>query len=625
MTENRTLKAAGQDRTLNVSEDLTDIRDRIYEPTLLALKVTLSPPELPKNAILDQLSEGACTGFALAAVINLQNHRRRLEGADDVPEQVSPRMLYNMARLHDEWLGADYSGSSIRGAIKGFFHNGVCSEDDAPYAEGDDNWTLNVDQAKAARSTGLGAYYRLRPEILDYHAALNEVGSLIVSAHTHSGWSNPKDGIIHKTTLHQGGHAFAIVGYDAKGFLIQNSWGPDWGGFDGRPGIAHWSYQDWAENVIDAWVLRLSAPTPEAFNLTNKTLRKTKSASGEPSEAPNPRRQEILGHFIHIDDGQLVKTGRYANTMETVQQTADLLRSNVGNYYRHLMVYKHGGLNKAGASARRIAAMREIFMRNRIYPVHIMWETGFTEELTDVLRDRFKRGKERVGFGRDTLDWALEKFSKGIGRRLWREMKRDARRPFAAGCEGGAAIKLLLDENARADKPLDVHIVAHSAGSILGAELIKALPGMGYAAGTVKSCSLMAPACTNELYNSVYRPALGSGGVVQKLIQYNLPDHRELDDTVGPYGKSLLYLVSRAFEEEAETDLLGMEKGAEKLQDLPSNHTIWYAGRDRDRSDSKTHGGFDNDRATMNDILSNIMGKKPSRTDGFQEHELSGY
>lgn len=623
----QTIPAAGQDRILNALPDTPDLRDRMYEPALLELKLALHPPQFPGEHILNQFNEGACTGFALAAVINLQNQRRRAQNLGELPAQVSPRMLYEMARIHDEWPGESYEGSSIRGAVKGFFHNGVCSVEDAPYVPKQQGWALTVDMAKAARAVGLGAYYRLRPEILDYHAALNEVGSIIVSAQTHSGWSSPKKGVIAKTSMHQGGHAFAIVGYDAKGFLIQNSWGPDWGGFADRPGIAHWSYADWAENIIDAWVLRLSVPTPDAFNLTHMALRTGATEPGEAAMRPTPRRQDIVGHFLHIDDGRLVETGRYGTSMDTVQETARLIKERGdadAPKYRHLMVYAHGGLNDTGASARRIAAMRDIFKRNGIYPLHIMWETGFTEELTDVLADTFSRGQQRVGFGSDMLDWAIEQFARGIGRRLWRQMKVDAERPFEAGRNGGAAIKALLDANAAAKNPMQVHLVGHSAGSILLAELLGALPGMGLGANGVSSCALMAPACTVDVFDAAYRPALAGGGVLKKLFQYNLIDGRELDDSVGPYGKSLLYFVSRAFEDEPKTPILGMAKYSEEL-DLPGDHAIWYAGRDRKRSDSDTHGGFDNDRMTMNDVLANILGRKPGRNDGFQDHELEGY
>ena len=124
MADPCTLRTGGVERVLNAAPDVTDLRDRFFEPTLRELQVTLAPPPPEEVHILDQMSEGACTGFALAAAINLQTRHRR----GGVPERVSPRMLYEMARIHDEWTGEAYEGSSIRGAIKGFFHNGVCSE-----------------------------------------------------------------------------------------------------------------------------------------------------------------------------------------------------------------------------------------------------------------------------------------------------------------------------------------------------------------------------------------------------------------------------------------------------------------------------------------------------------------
>ena len=41
-------------------------------------------------------------------------------------------MLYEMAKRNDEWAGSAYEGSSIRGAIKGFYRNGVCTDARAP-------------------------------------------------------------------------------------------------------------------------------------------------------------------------------------------------------------------------------------------------------------------------------------------------------------------------------------------------------------------------------------------------------------------------------------------------------------------------------------------------------------
>jgi len=294
-------------RILNVRSDMPDLRDRVYEPSLLDLKLALNPPSPSCSPILDQGQEGACTGFALASAINLQNNMREAQlGSQSIvaslPSRVSPRMLYEMAKLHDEWPDEDYEGSSIRGALKGFFHNGACDEALAPYVSGEKNWYLTKEQAQNARRIGLGAYYRLRPEIIDYHAALNEVGVVYVSASVHRGWQNPRRGIIKQSNIHEGGHAFIIVGYNENGFLVQNSWGSSWGGFQGHNGVAEWSYADWAENVMDAWVLRLAVPTPDCFDLTHIPKSSAEATVFQSNIATAPKRSEIVGHFIHIDD-----------------------------------------------------------------------------------------------------------------------------------------------------------------------------------------------------------------------------------------------------------------------------------------------------------------------------------
>ncbi|MCO6188287.1 C1 family peptidase [Rhizobium sp. L1K21] len=626
----KTITTSDSTRVLNAHGDFPDIRDRMYEPALLELLMKMDPPAPQDSPILDQGTEGACTGFALAGAINLLRRRASVRQNLPTPEHnVSPRMLYEMAKLHDEWPGNDYDGSSIRGAIKGFFHNGVCSDTLAPYDPNTKNWTLAVAQAKDARNIGLGAYYRLRPQIIDYHAALNEVGAIVVSASVHRGWSKPKKGIIQRSNFTEGGHAFMIVGYDSEGFLIQNSWGLSWGGFQQCPGIAHWSYEDWAENVMDAWALRLAVPTPKSFDLTH-TGANIDSATSAKITLPAPRRLDILGHFVHVDDGQFVEKGTYATSFENISETAKYLAADGQKdapKYDHLMIYAHGGLNSSNASARRIKAMKEIFKRNRIYPFHFMWETGFNEELGDIFKEAFSKSEARVGFSFGELnDLLFEQLAGGLGKRIWRQMKFDAERAFAKNAAGLRSLKEILAQNQKRKKPLAIHCVGHSAGSILLGEMLKNWKSIAASDDRIESLSLMAPACTLDFFKAAYLPRLkgGASADIKSLWQYNLIDSRELDDTVGTYGKSLLYLVSNAFEESKHEPLLGMEKFCDGLPSS-ATHKIFFAGRDSSRTDSKVHGGFDNDRATMNDVLAHILGKKPKPSLAFQEHEMSGY
>ncbi len=163
--------------------------------------------------ILDQGSEGACTGFALAALINRLNQQRGRR------VRVSPRMLYEMVRKHDEWPGERYQGSSCRGVIKGFANMGACRESYWPYHPNRPG-RLSPRAARDARNNTIGAYYRLRPRISDFHAALNQAGALLCSAHVHRGWAaDTIDGdTIPRRTGTGGAHAFAIIGYNRKGF-----------------------------------------------------------------------------------------------------------------------------------------------------------------------------------------------------------------------------------------------------------------------------------------------------------------------------------------------------------------------------------------------------------------------
>ena len=340
--------ASGQSRVLNVLPDSPDIRDRMYEPTLLALESHIPSP--PDRIALDQEQEGACTGFGLATVINqLLRRQARAERA------VSARMLYEMAKRHDEWPGYDYDGSSCRGAIRGWKNMGVCSDKSWPYVTGQAG-SLTVKRAMQARQISLGAYYRLRPQIVDYHAALNEVGAVYCSATVHAGWPAPaargtgrrRIAVIEPSADEIGGHAFALVGYDDEGFWVQNSWGPGWG----VKGVALWRYEDWLQNVSDGWVVQLALSTPQIFGRKQRVRR---GPSGElPSEEKReelfgkqaPKRLEIAGHFVHFDDGGFKTSGNYWSNLEDVRQSAERLSES--SKYHSLLIYAHGGSTAEG-------------------------------------------------------------------------------------------------------------------------------------------------------------------------------------------------------------------------------------------------------------------------------------
>ncbi|MDN3557432.1 C1 family peptidase [Halomonas maura] len=583
---------------LNVVADAPDFRDRFYTPSLRPLREAITPPQ--DLYILDQGQQGACTGFGLAATINLLYRFQRQD------HKVSPRMLYELARRYDEWPGEDYEGSSCRGAIKGWRNSGVCLEQLAPFRQGQRHFAITPEMAGDARQRTLGAYYRLRPEITDFHAALNEVGVIYVSARVHRGWYQPvadEDGEAHipESPDIVGGHAFAIVGYNRKGFWVQNSWGRQgWG----QGGLALWPYADWARHVLDAWVVQLALPTPQIF----AERAGDQSAGNRLAARGSVPRQKIENHFVHLDDGAYHDKGRYWSNRQHMALVQHRLKQRD---FEHLLLYAHGGLNSTQASARRIAAMQGVFLANGIYPFHVMYDTGLVEELRDVILGKRLEAERVAGDIRDWLDRRIEDLTRKVGRALWREMKFGARQPFGTQrADGSDALGRLL---APLDGEIPLHVVGHSTGAILHAHLLTRaatlLPDL-----EIRTCSLLAPAATNALFEQRYVPLLEHGHL-KELCIYNLSDRLERDDHVAEvYGKSLLYLVSRAFEEAPTMPLLGMQVHNSRLDlaGLPVEF-VYSEGEPSQRSASLSHGGFDNDPSTLNDVLRRILGKAPAR------------
>ena len=229
---------------------------------------------------------------------------------------------------------------------------------------------------------------------------------------------------------------------------------------------------------------------------------------------------------------------------------------------------------------------------------------------------------QRTGGLLDIMDMLIEKAVRSLGTRLWDEMKSDARLPFEPRGAGETTLRLLVEQWARrasANRPMKLHLVGHSTGAVLIGHLLAALDRTVAKRTTVASCSLMAPACSMEFFQAHYRPRLGAAATavtrIERLKIYNLDDQAERSDSVTAlYNKSLLYLVSNAFEPttgaEKAKPLLGLAKYADRIG--TSLLDIAYAPASK-ATHSTSHGGFDNDPATLNDILGRILGATPTR------------
>lgn len=626
------------ERTLNARPDTLDFRDKMYVPTLIEVPthIPLARYKAYRIPILDQGREGACTGFGLATVANYLLTRRRV-----IPDRtpVSPRMLYELARRYDEWPGEDYSGSSARGAMKAWHKHGVCSVEKWPYVSNSsgDGGLTDARTADAVRRP-LGAYFRVNhKDLVAMHSAIAEVGILYATATVHDGWgkADKKTGLIPYPGKVLGGHAFAIVAYDDKGFWIQNSWGNDWG----MGGFACITYDDWLENGTDIWVARLGAPV---------TLRKSESASTAHSSGAGESRGysyiDLRPHIVCIgNNGKLKPGGDYGTSEAELLQICenDIPKAMKKWKKKKILLYAHGGLVGEKTAVQRLADYRPMLLASEVYPISFIWHSDAWSTITNLLEDALRSRRPEgpldgtKDFMLDRLDDALESVVRMLaGKSAWDEMKENA---LAASQPKGGA-RLALDAIARMmekDPSIEVHVVGHSAGSIFHAPIVRLLTAKGQITSgfmkgetgyglKVASCTLWAPACTVDLFKDAYLPSL-EARTLKQFALFVLSNKTELDDQCANiYHKSLLYLVSNALETLPRIPgfrdgipMLGMEKFINADQDLcdlftrdyaqlvlaPNNEAEGLVGS----SGARHHGDFDDDLQTVKATLAYML------------------
>jgi len=609
--------ATASGRVANVRPDTLDFRDKLFVPTLTEVptRIELKDYEKFKVPILDQGTEGACTGFGLATVINYLSIKRKVV-SDRTP--VSPWMLYQMAKRYDEWAGEDYDGSSARGAMKGWHKHGICRE--TLWKKGG---ASTPKAAKDAVARPLGAYFRVNhKDLVAMHTALAEVGILYATSAVHDGWDKVgKDGIITQTRTIVGGHAYALVAYDQDGFWLQNSWGGDWG----RKGFAHISYDDWLANGHDVWAARLGAPVHVA---SAKSVASRHSAATTYTDAFSLN--ELRRHLVSLgNDGALQTGGTYGALEPEVRQIFTHHFPEVAGTWKKkkILLYAHGGLVDEESAVQHLADALPALLAAQIYPVAFIWHSDAGSTLTDILKEAVGQRRsegflgQALDFMLDRLDDALEPVARIPGKAMWDEMKENATLA-TTGARGGA--RLVLEELARLvakDPTVEIHVAGHSAGSIFHAPLIERWTGeLGQ---TIASCTLWAPACTVQVFKQSYLPAIKKGAI-GRFALFTLSDKAEQDDNCGKvYNKSLLYLVSNAFEEKARIPLfrdgwpiLGMEKFLVQDKELAA---LWKrpdaewilapngdSGQPTRWSTARHHGDFDDDEATVKATLARI-------------------
>ena len=626
--------------------DTLDFRDQMYNPSLVEVPRYIDLEEYKRVGvpILSQGSEGACTGFGLATVANFLLRTRKVT-QDTI--DVSPRMFYEMAKKYDEYPGERYSGSSARGAMKGWHKHGICADECWRYVAGGTDLALTRERADDARKRPLGAYYRVNhKDLICMHTSLADVRILYATANVHDGWRQPNKvtGTIEyrpdtPEAQVRGAHAFAIVAYDQEGFWIQNSWSANWG----KGGFARITYDDWLANGLDVWVARLGVPV-------NRLAEKTTAISNSPGANPSTAYSydELRPHIISLsNDGQLSDRGVYGTTKEEIVKIfkEDIPQLTNGWDKRRILLYAHGGLVGEKGFLQRVAEYRSAFMQCQVYPIAFIWHTDLWNTLTDMLQDASSQRRPEgildatLDFMLDRLDDTLESIVRGLRvRSLWDEMKENAWLATARK-EGGA--RFVMDQLSRLmDKfpgEVEVHVVAHSAGAIFHAPLVQYFTGNGpitmqhrstnrsvilkeRAIGrgkNITSCTLWAPALRIAEFKETYLPAIQDRRMEHFSLFTLTDDAEQCDNVARIYNKSLLYLVSKALEESTNEPMLGLEKSITRDADLitlfKDTNADWVRTPIEELlpqiniSKARQHGDFDDDPDTLRSTLARII------------------
>lgn len=214
--------------------DKPDYRDELFKPTAIRLppSVFLETQFVPR--VRDQGDQGSCTGHATANAVSYT--RQKWDQPINLP---SPRFIYWNGRVLESTTQED-SGCEIRDVIKGVHRYGVCPEDFCPY-----------DPRRYTDEPSRAAFEEATKDILKIYRRIDaklRIRALKEAVVRHQpvvfGFSVFEDfdtqtmmdtGELQMPTgAMVGGHAVWIVGYDNDhgkrgAFLIQNSWGTDWG------------------------------------------------------------------------------------------------------------------------------------------------------------------------------------------------------------------------------------------------------------------------------------------------------------------------------------------------------------------------------------------------------------
>lgn len=343
---------------------------------------------------------------------------------------------------------------------------------------------------------------------------------------------------------------------------------------------------------------------------------------------------ELKKHVVNLNSGQFSTDGEFTTSKQEVQAIFDRhiveWMEEADQEELDIVFYSHGGLtNEAWGLATAHHQVRW-WKENGVYPIFFVWETGLLETIWQLIqgRDSGSRGLfDGIAHAAGELN---DRFWESVFRgaqvpTLWAGMKSSARLSFedSGGGAGNTVLEAVFEFISGLENEVRLHAVGHSAGSIFVSHMIAAASEYEDFP-KFESGHFLAPAISNDLFRQTLMPLIGrtDSDQLKHLSIFTMSDGLEKKDTVGPYRKSLLYLIYHALEAEKQTHILGLEHslyaegdmadffgliGADSnLTDVVFSKTAENAPS-KSRSQSTKHGDFDDDAFTMESVLRRII------------------
>lgn len=217
--------------------DVPDFRDYDYKSMRMKLE---APSKLPKlidlrsnlSEVYDQGELGSCTGNAIAAALEFDRNKQKLERF--TPSRL---FIYYNERVREGTVNED-AGAFIRTGIKSVANDGYCHETSWPYLI-DKFKEKPVQQAyNEAKKFKAVSYFRIQTgNLIQMKSCLAAGFPFVLGIALYESFyqADENNGVVSMPSSNLdnmlGGHCILCVGYNdaTRKFIIRNSWGPNCG------------------------------------------------------------------------------------------------------------------------------------------------------------------------------------------------------------------------------------------------------------------------------------------------------------------------------------------------------------------------------------------------------------